>query len=176
MYERSAPRPQTRFANSQRRRAHARPVMRGASAVSSHASAFEPTLRAPAPAPFLCARVVMWVCALLLAATADAATLKAKVSPVQKVIELLDDLKANKTACLLTNKTNGKFTYSIFKQTNENEKSEGPTLKTPLRHVLNTSNYYLPGCPGARVSPPCECIMVWGLESWARERRDTSAL
>jgi chromosome segregation ATPase len=35
-----------------------------------------------------------WVCALLFGALVDAATLKTKVSPVQKVIELLDDLKA----------------------------------------------------------------------------------
>merc|ERR1719424_1102730 len=36
---------------------------------------------------------MMWVCALLLP-FADAATLNDKVSPVQKVLELLDDLKA----------------------------------------------------------------------------------
>ena len=36
----------------------------------------------------------MWVCALLLGSFVDAATLKNKVSPVQKVIELLDGLKA----------------------------------------------------------------------------------
>jgi chromosome segregation ATPase len=35
----------------------------------------------------------MWVCALFLGTFVDAATLKAKVSPVQKVIELLDELK-----------------------------------------------------------------------------------
>jgi chromosome segregation ATPase len=34
----------------------------------------------------------MWVCALFLGAFVDAATLQTKVSPVQKVIELLDDL------------------------------------------------------------------------------------
>jgi chromosome segregation ATPase len=35
----------------------------------------------------------MWVCALLFGVLVDAATLKTKVSPVQKVVELLDDLK-----------------------------------------------------------------------------------
>ena len=34
------------------------------------------------------------VCALFFGVLVDAATLKTKVSPVQKVIELLDDLKA----------------------------------------------------------------------------------
>jgi chromosome segregation ATPase len=38
--------------------------------------------------------MAMWVCALLLPSLVDAATLKANVSPVQKVIELLDGLKA----------------------------------------------------------------------------------
>merc|ERR550514_748859 len=37
----------------------------------------------------------LWVCALFFGgALVDAATLKTKVSPVQKVIELLDELKA----------------------------------------------------------------------------------
>ena len=36
----------------------------------------------------------MWVCALCAVIFADAATLTTKVSPVQKVVELLDELKA----------------------------------------------------------------------------------
>jgi len=36
--------------------------------------------------------MAMWVCALFFGTFVDAATLKTKVSPVQKVIELLDDL------------------------------------------------------------------------------------
>jgi chromosome segregation ATPase len=42
----------------------------------------------------------MWVCALFLSTFVDAATLKAKVSPVQKVIELLDDLSGKVKADL----------------------------------------------------------------------------
>ena len=36
--------------------------------------------------------MAMWVCALFFGTFVNAATLKTKVSPVQKVIELLDDL------------------------------------------------------------------------------------
>ena len=43
----------------------------------------------------------MLVCTLILAAVVDAATLNTKVSPVQKVITLLDDLKAKVAADLV---------------------------------------------------------------------------
>jgi chromosome segregation ATPase len=42
----------------------------------------------------------VWVCALFLGTLVDAATLKTKVSPVQKVIELLDDLSGKVKADL----------------------------------------------------------------------------
>ena len=43
----------------------------------------------------------MLVCTLILAAVVDAATLNTKVSPVQKVVTLLDELKAKVQADLV---------------------------------------------------------------------------
>ena len=47
----------------------------------------------------------MWVCALFLGTFVDAATLQTKVSPVQKVIELLDDLAGKVKADLAKDET-----------------------------------------------------------------------
>jgi len=64
----------------------------------------------------------MWVCALFFGALVDAATLKTKVSPVQKVIELLDDLKAKVQGDLAKEEVlMGEYTKWCDSEANEKE-------------------------------------------------------
>jgi chromosome segregation ATPase len=66
--------------------------------------------------------MAMWVCALLLGSFVDAATLKDKVSPVQKVIELLDGLKAKVQGDLAAEELNmEEFTKWCDSESNEKE-------------------------------------------------------
>jgi len=64
----------------------------------------------------------MWVCALFFGVLVDAATLKTKVSPVQKVIELLDDLKAKVQGDLAKEEVlMGEYTKWCDSEANEKE-------------------------------------------------------